>query len=70
MNPNDTQPKWVSVMQAAYIYSVHPNTIRNLIRDGKLKASRLGRNIIRISMDDLNDVFTPVKGGEHGIWNS
>ncbi len=41
-----------NVNQAAYIMKVHPLTIRRYIREGKLKAVKLGGNV-RIKERDL-----------------
>jgi excisionase family DNA binding protein len=50
-----------NVNQAAFILKVHPLTIRRYIRDGKLKAVKVGGNV-RIDEKDLQDFnkdFTP-----------
>lgn len=50
-----------SVNQAAFILKVHPLTIRRYIRDGRLKAVKVGGNV-RIKESQLNDFnkdFTP-----------
>jgi excisionase family DNA binding protein len=43
----------VTIKQAAESLSVHPNTIRNWIKTGKLKAIRFSSKTIRISADEL-----------------
>lgn len=67
--PLSTVTEWVTINQAANLALVHPNTIRNLIASGKLQASRIGARLIRIDKSDLDALFTPVVGGEHGVWN-
>jgi excisionase family DNA binding protein len=62
------EPSWLSIKQSAKLKGVHPNTIRNAIKAGKLPAERLGRNIIRINLQDLEALFTPYQGGEYGTW--
>jgi excisionase family DNA binding protein len=50
-----------NVNQAAFILKVHPLTIRRYIREGKLKAVKVGGNV-RIDEKDLQDFnkdFTP-----------
>lgn len=59
----------LSIKQSAEIKGVHPNTIRNAIKSGKLPACRFGRNLIRIRQSDLDGLFTPYQGGEFGIWS-
>jgi excisionase family DNA binding protein len=43
----------VTIKQAAELLSVHPNTIRNWVKAGKIKAIKFGPNTIRISLDEL-----------------
>ena len=58
----------ITIRQAAELSNVHPNTIRNNIKTGKLPALRLGRNVIRIRITDLEGIFTSYLGGEFGTW--
>lgn len=67
--PIPTDPERVTINQAATLAQVHPNTIRNMIASGQLQASRIGARIIRINKSDLDALFTPVVGGEYGVWN-
>jgi excisionase family DNA binding protein len=45
----------LNVRQAAFILKVHPLTIRRYIKDGKLKAVRIGGNV-RIKESQLSDL--------------
>lgn len=67
--PTQSDPYWVTINQAAIEIEVHPNTVRNLISSGKLKAYRIGERLIRIDKRDLTALFTPVVGGEYSVWN-
>ena len=67
INP-DFQPL-ITIKEAALTCGVHPNTIRNLILRGDLRAVRIGARIIRINAIDLDALFTPYQGGEYGPWN-
>jgi excisionase family DNA binding protein len=52
-----------NVTQVAYILKVHPLTVRRYIKEGKLKAVKIGGNI-RIKESDLSDFskdFSPNK---------
>ena len=60
--------KRLTIEQAAIDAGVHKNTIRGLIKSGKLKAERIGSRIIRIQEQHLNELFTPYEGGEFGVW--
>jgi len=44
----------LSVKQVAYIFKVHPLTIRRYIKQGKLKAVRVGGNV-RIKESDVQN---------------
>lgn len=65
---NQADPEYLSIQGAAKRIKVNPNTIRNLIKSGDLKAVRIGSKIIRIHSTDLDALFKPVKGGDLGIW--
>jgi len=69
VNTTNQVPTYVTIQQGAERFNCHPNTIRNRIKDESLPAVRLGRNIIRINLADLEALFTPYKGGEFGIWS-
>lgn len=45
--------KAVNIEQAAYLLSVHPQTIRKLIKEGQLRTTRVGkRHLISIAEID------------------
>jgi len=50
----------LSVFQVAEKYSVHPNTVRNMIKDGRLRAGGAGR-VIRISSEECDRVFLGIE---------
>lgn len=54
--------KLLTVKQVADILQVHQQTVRDYIRDGKLKCIRLGRKAIRVSRADLNAFIESRKG--------
>jgi excisionase family DNA binding protein len=59
----------VTIKDAAARCGVHPNTIRNLILRGELRAVRIGARIVRINAEDLGVLFTNYVPGEYGTWN-
>ncbi len=63
-------PQLVKITTGARLVDVHPNTIRNAISRGDLKAVRYGARAIRIDVADLLALFTPYVGGEYGVWQS
>lgn len=46
-----------SIKERAARFRVHPDTIRRRISDGKLTVYRLGRNIIRVDLDEVERLF-------------
>jgi excisionase family DNA binding protein len=56
----------ISIKQGASHVGVHPDTIRRRIASGELVAYRLGRNVIRIDLDELESLFStiPTVGSE------
>ncbi len=56
-----------TIKQVADQLQLHPNTIRNLISRGDLKAERIGRSI-RIRNENIEALITPFAGGEFGVW--
>lgn len=57
----------LTIKQVASKLQMHPNSIRNLILRGDLKAERIGRSI-RIRNENLEALLTPFVGGEFGVW--
>jgi excisionase family DNA binding protein len=60
VSPTGPNTRWLTVDQAAAYLQVIPNTIRNLIHDGSLKAARLGYKF-RIERDDLDKLMVQRK---------
>ena len=61
--------KRITIQRAAELLEVHPNTIRNLIASGRLKAERIGARIVRVQERDVQALLTPYEGGEFGVWS-
>lgn len=66
---NQSEKKYLSIAESAEYLGVHPNTIRNWIRFGTLKAGRVGLRTIRIQKSDLDQLLTTYKAGEFSMWN-
>ncbi|WP_425308746.1 excisionase family DNA-binding protein [Ammonicoccus fulvus] len=60
MPNSQRQPLFISPKEAAGRHSVSVDTIRRRIADGTLPAHRLGKRLIRISIEDLDKVFRPI----------
>ena len=59
--PEDRIPQYLSIAEAAALYHVSRDYVRDRIIDGSLPAVRAGRKIIRISTLDLERLFRPVQ---------
>lgn len=66
--PKSDSKELLTIAECARRLNVHPNTIRNLILRGELKAVRIGERIVRIAEDEFDRATTPYKGGEYGVW--
>ncbi|ALF00904.1 excise [Mycobacterium phage Serenity] len=55
-----TMPPRASIQQTADYLGVHPNTVRNYIAAGKLKAVRLGPRLIRVERDSVEALMRPI----------
>lgn len=60
--PDKPRPEAVSILKAAALMDVHPETIRRLIKAGKLPAIRLGGQW-RIKLSVLIKGSTPASHG-------
>ena len=49
-----------SIDRAAEIGDVSPKTIRRRIADGSLTGYRFGPRIIRVDLDEVESLFTPI----------
>ena len=58
----------IRIKDAALLVGAHSNTIRNFIIRDQLKAYRIGARIVRVSRQDVLDLFTLYKSGEFGQW--
>lgn len=57
-----SQPvEYLSIAEAAALYHVSRDYVRDRIIDGSLPAVRSGRKIIRVRADDLARLFRPVQ---------
>ena len=55
---------FVSVAAAADSLSVDPRTVRNMMRDGRLKGYNLGQRTLRIRLAEIDAAMSPY-GGAH-----
>jgi len=53
-------PPMVDLKQAADALDVSLNTVRNWVKDGTLKAYRLGPRLLRVRVTDLNALVSPL----------
>jgi excisionase family DNA binding protein len=50
----------MDLKQAADALDVSLNTVRNWVKDGTLKAYRLGPRLLRVMVSDLNALVSPL----------
>ena len=56
----NVKPEFVSLQEAAVLYSVSVDLLRQRIAAGELPAVHAGRRLIRVRLEDLKRVFRPV----------
>lgn len=54
--PQDLEELYYTIDETAELLKVHANTIRHMIKDGRLKAQQLGR-IWRIERKEIDNMF-------------
>ena len=57
-------PEWVSLQQAAALHGVSVDTLRRRIREGRLPAYRFGDRLIKVRIEDLDNLFRPIPVGQ------
>ncbi len=57
-------PEWVSLQQAAVLHGVSVDTLRRRIREGRLPAYRFGDRLIKVRIEDLDNLFRPIPVGQ------
>lgn len=60
MTTNPVKAEYVSLQDAATIYAVSVDVLRQRIATGDLPAVRAGRYLIRVRIDDLKRLFLPI----------
>lgn len=57
------ESEWVSLQQAALRVGVSVDTLRRRIRAGNLRAYRFGERLIKIRVEDLDNLVRPIPLG-------
>lgn len=60
------KPSFISIEQAAKHTGVSAKTIRRRIADGSLSARRMGPRLIRIEVDELEQLMRPIPTAGRG----
>lgn len=60
MTSSTFRPEYISLQDAAALYAVSVDLLRERIRTGELPAVHAGRRLIRVRLDDLRRVFRPL----------
>lgn len=53
--------KWMSIRECANALGVHPYTIQKKVRQGKLKAIKVGQKMYKVSDSDFKDYLESIK---------
>jgi excisionase family DNA binding protein len=53
----------VAIDQAAEYVSCNPRTIRRRISDGQLTGYRMGPRLLRVDLNELDDLLRPIPAG-------
>jgi excisionase family DNA binding protein len=66
--PRNISDRLISITDAAHYLGCDPMTVRNMIKDGRLKAYTLGPRVLRIRLSDIDCVMSPPPevGGPRG----
>ena len=59
---NEIDRVYLSVGEAAEYLKVTDRTIRSMISDGRLRAYRSGKKIVRLRIDEIDGALTPFGG--------
>lgn len=58
-----TPPRWATPDETAAYLKVCTKTVRRMIAAGELPAYRRGPRLIRINLNDVDDVMRPIPAG-------
>jgi excisionase family DNA binding protein len=58
----------LTIRHAAEYWGCSETTVRNRIKEGSLKAVRMGPRMIRIRREDLDAILQPYDAGQAGQW--
>jgi excisionase family DNA binding protein len=53
---------FITIGQTADYLGVNPRTVRDMIRDGRLKAYHLGHRVVRLRIADVDAALQPYGG--------
>ena len=62
MAKTETQTELIKVSEAARRLSVHPDTVRNMIRRGELNGTKVGKHY-RVSLDPVMEAVGAARNG-------
>ncbi|TPG37099.1 helix-turn-helix domain-containing protein [Mycolicibacterium hodleri] len=63
MSKNKSQLRLSSIAVAAEYCDVHTVTIRRWIASGRLNAYRVGPRLLKVDLDELDEMLRPIGGG-------
>lgn len=62
MSRNRSVQRLDSIQNAAAEAGVHPGTIRRWISQGRITGYRMGPRLIRVDLDEITGMLTPIGG--------
>lgn len=55
--------RWASVQAAAEHYQIGTRTLRQMIYDGKVVGYKLGPQLLRVDLNEIDALMIPTQGG-------
>jgi excisionase family DNA binding protein len=65
LSESDQSPRWASLDAAATHIAVSRKSIRRMISEGKITGYRAGDRLIRVDLNELNALMSPIQTTVH-----
>lgn len=66
MNTLTPESRYGSIEEVAAVLAVNPRTVRRLIATGHLTGYRVGSRIIRVNLDEVQNLLQPIPAARAG----
>lgn len=64
--PESNTPRYASIPNAAEVLDVHHSTVRKWISEGRIRGYKFGERIIRVDLNDVEAMATPIATANRG----